>query len=297
MQDKELMQASACLPPQLRTAITAWANSFSGQCEEIRLRAGIPLTVSVQNGEIPVGHRPLTPQMIQDTVDRACEYSVHTFSAQLSQGYLTLPGGHRIGVCGDVVWEKGRIVSFRTVSSVNIRVARQIKGAALPELLQSILSERRVRSTLFFSPPKYGKTTLLRDLVRQISEQGLRVGIADERGELAALHRGQPQFDVGRCSDVISGCPKAQAALMLVKTMSPDVIVMDEITTEEDIRAALSCSHCGAAVIASAHADSMRDFKERPLYRQLISAAVFSQYYCIEKDRTVTPAGKEGILC
>lgn len=297
MQDKELMQAASCLPPQLRTMIQTWAAGHAGECEEIRLRAGCPLTVASARGEIPVGHRPMSPQLIQDTVDRACEYSVHTFSAQMSQGFLTIPGGHRIGLCGDAVWENGRITSFRSISSMNIRVARQITGAATPELLAGIGAGKSIKSSLFFSPPQYGKTTLLRDVAKSLSEQGYRVGIADERGELAALHRGQPQFSVGRCTDVITGCPKAEAALMLVKTMSPAVVVLDEITTEADIRAALSCSHCGAAVLASAHADSAEDFLRRPLYRKLLESRVFSQYFSIRRDRSVKQVEMEAGRC
>ncbi len=127
---------------------------------------------------------------------------------------------------------------------------------------------------------------MLRDLTRQLSEQGHRVGLADERGELAALYHGQPQFSIGPCTDVIGGCPKAEAALMLVKTMSPEVIVLDEITTEQDIQAALYCSHCGVAVLASAHAESFHDFRVRPLYRRILESEVFSLYFQIKKDRT-----------
>ena len=286
MPDRELIQAIECLPQPIRAHLKPWIDQTRPTCEEIRLRAGMPLTVADARSEHSTGGRALTPQILQDTVDRACNYSAHTFAAELSQGYVSLPGGHRMGLCGEAVWNDGAITAFRHISSVNLRVARQRKGAAPPEIVQAVTQGGLLRSAVFFSPPQYGKTTMLRDLARQLSEQGHRVGIADERGELAALYRGQPQFSIGPCADVICGCPKAEAALMLVKTMSPEVIVLDEITTEQDIHAALYCSHCGVAVLASAHAACFRDFQTRPLYRRILESEVFSLYLQLNKDHT-----------
>lgn len=299
MPDRELMGAVACLPPQLREALHKWVNTDNPECEEIRLRAGFPMTVVTPQGEIPTRSRVLTAQLIQDTVDRACEYSAHTFAANISQGFLTLPGGHRIGICGDAVWENGIIRSFRSISSVNIRIARQLCGIVPEHMIPTVCAQGALHSTMIFSPPRFGKTTLLRDLAVQLSEAGYRVGIADERGELAALHRGQPQFQIGAHTDVITGCPKAEAAMMLVKTMSPDVIVLDEITSERDVEAALYCSHCGVAVLASAHASGLSDFQTRPLYRRVWDARVFALYYEISRDRKVQLRKeiKEGTLC
>lgn len=287
MPDRELMQAAACLPPQLREVLQRWSERESAVCEEIRLRAGFPMAVVTAQGEIPTKTRALTVQQIQDTVDRACEYSAHTFAANIAQGFLTVPGGHRIGICGDAVWENGHIRSFRSISSINIRIARQLRGIVPKEILDRICQNGKLSNTLIFSPPRYGKTTFLRDLIVRLSESGYRIGIADERSELAALHRGQPQFRIGSHSDVITGCPKAEAAIMLVKTMSPDAIVLDEITSEQDIQAALYCSHCGVAVFASAHASGMEDFQRRPLYQNIWNSRAFSLYFEICKDRTV----------
>lgn len=287
MPDRELIQAIGCLPQPMRAYLQPWIDQTRPTCEEIRLRAGMPLTVADAKSEHSAGGRALTPQMLQDTVDRACNYSAHTFAAGLSQGYVTLPGGHRMGLCGEAVWNDGTITAFRHISSVNLRIARQRKGAAPPEVIQAVTRGGHLHSAVVFSPPQYGKTTMLRDLARQLSEQGHRVGIADERGELAALYRGQPQFSIGPCADVICGCPKAEAALMLVKTMSPEVIVLDEITTEQDIHAALYGSHCGVAVLASAHAADFHDFQTRPLYRRILESEVFSLYLQLNKDHTL----------
>lgn len=287
MQDRELMQAAAYLPVQLREILQRWSQGEHAACEELRLRVGFPMTAVTAQGEVPMKTKALTVQQIQDTVDRACEYSAHTFAANISQGFLTVAGGHRIGICGDAVWENGSIRSFRSISSINIRIARQLRGIVPKEMIERIRSGGQLRNTLIFSPPRYGKTTLLRDVIVRLSECGYRIGIADERGELAALYRGQPQFAIGSHTDVITGCPKSEAAIMLVKTMSPDAIVLDEITSEQDIQAALYCTHCGAAVFASAHASDLTDFETRPLYRKIYHSKAFSLYFEICKNRTV----------
>ncbi|MGN1030973.1 MAG: stage III sporulation protein AA, partial [Butyricicoccaceae bacterium] len=205
----------------------------------------------------------------------------------LKQGFLTLAGGHRLGVCGTAVMQHGEISAFRHVSSVNLRIARQIRGAAGEQLVQAVTAEDGIRSTLILSPPGRGKTTLLRDLTRQISEQGQRVGVADERCELSGMYRGTPQFDLGPHTDVLDSCPKAQAAMMLVKTMSPKAVVLDEITSEQDAQAIHYACHCGTAVLASAHALDFSDFSERPLYRKILDMKVFTCIAEIGHERQV----------
>lgn len=286
--EKKLEQASACLPPGLRQRLEQLSLLEQKQCEEIRLRASQPLQVTIQGQEQAVEGGKITSEDIADTFGRATEYSVHTYSDSLRQGFLTLHGGHRIGVCGQTAVQEGNVVSFRCISSLNIRIARQVNGAAPPELLQQLQQTDHLYSSLFLSPPGRGKTTLLRDIARQLSNHGIRTALADERSELAALHHGMPQFDIGQHSDVLDGCPKADAAMMLVKTMSPQLLVLDEITSDADIHAAEYASHCGVAVLASAHAWNLDDFRLRPLYQRLLERKIFSRIFCIEEDRHVT---------
>lgn len=208
------------------------------RCEELRLRVEQPMQIVVGESEQRVGESVFHSAEIKDTLERAAEYSLHTCADSLRQGFLTMCGGHRVGVCGQTAVQDGAMLSFRSISSLNIRIARQIKAAASPELLRQIRDGTHLHNTLFLSPPGWGKTTLLRDIARQLADAGVRTAVADERAELAALYHGVPQFDIGRHTDVIDGCPKAQAAMMLVKTMSPQLLLLDEITSEADIYAA-----------------------------------------------------------
>lgn len=285
--ENKLQQAAACMPLRLRSSLEQLDAEIQQQCEEIRMRVECPLTVAVGRQEHCIPNTRVTTADVQETVDRAAEYSFHAVSDSMRQGYITASGGHRIGICGQTAVHQGEVLSFRSISSLNIRIAREIHGAAKPDLLHALQKNGCLQSALFLAPPGIGKTTLLRDLARQLSDTGIRTAIADERSELAAMVRGVPQFDIGQHTDVLDGCPKAEAAMMLVKTMSPMLLVMDELTAEQDVRAAVYASHCGAAVIASAHAWDIDDFKLRPLYKELMQAAVFSQYYQISSDRTV----------
>lgn len=285
--ENKLQQAAASIPPRLRSGLEQLPIEQQQRCEEIRLRVERPLTVTVGRQEMCIPNTRVTAADLQETLNRAAEYSMHTVGDSMRQGYVTACGGHRIGICGQTAVHQGEVLSFRSISSLNIRVAREICGAAQPELLQALRKNGYLHSALFLAPPGVGKTTLLRDLARQLSDTGMRTAIADERSELAAMVRGIPQFDVGQHTDVLDGCPKAEAAMMLVKTMSPMLLVMDELTAVQDVKAAVYAAHCGTAVIASAHAWDVQDFKLRPLYRELMQAAVFSQYYQISADHTV----------
>lgn len=298
--ESRLEQAAACLSPSLRYRLEQLGTGEQQCCEEIRLRIGQPLQVTLRGKEQALPGSRLTSEEIAMAFSRAAEYSLHTYADSLCQGFLTLRGGHRIGVCGQTAVQQGRVLSFRCISSLNIRIARQLKGTATPELLEQLQETDSIISALFLSPPGRGKTTLLRDIARQMSDRGVRTALADERSELAALHDGVPQFDIGQHSDVIDGCPKAEAAMMLVKTMSPQLLVLDEITSEADARAAEYASHCGVAVLASAHAWNWDDFRQRPLYRKLLERNIFSRIFCIQADRHVVriePQGKENTEC
>ena len=175
--------------------------------------------------------------------------------------------------------------NLRSLSSVSIRIARQRPGAALP-LLSGLMEGGRLCSTLIAAPPGMGKTTLLRDLVRCISDGDgtppLRVGLADERGEVAALYGGVPQLRVGQRTDVIEGCPKAQGAMLLLRAMNPQVLAMDEITAPEDVGALLTAAGCGAALLATAHGEG-DELTRRPLYRTMLEERIFQRVVSIQR--------------
>ena len=278
-QDKAWQQAISCLPPPRAAQLAALDRQ--GEVEELRLRAGQPPAAKTAEGEQPLDLRPVTAQELRETLSRAARYSVHSYAESLKNGFVTLGGGHRLGVCGTVAEENGQVVGVRGLASLNLRIARQFTGLAAQ--IAPWIGDGAPQSVLLLSPPGLGKTTLLREWVRLVSDKGYTVAVADERSEIAALADGVPQFDVGRCTDVMEGCDKKQAALMLLKTMSPALLAFDEITAPADVEAVSLCAHCGTAVVASAHAADVDDLRQRPLYRVLLELGVFGRAVVITR--------------
>ena len=271
-------QAAAVLPLRLRQRALALPLEEQGLVEELRLRAGRPLSAVLPEGERPLGGGPVSSAELEQLVEISSRASLHTVLPQICQGYLTIEGGHRLGLCGTAVLREGEIHSLRRLSSANLRVARQVMGAA-ETVLSRLCPAGRLESTLILAPPGLGKTTLLRDLVRLVSEgegcQPLRVSLADERGEVAALWNGIPQLDVGRNTDVVEGCPKAQGLMLLLRAMNPQVLAADEITAPEDAAALRTAFGCGVTLLATAHGGDKSDLERRALYRPLLEEGCF----------------------
>ena len=271
-------QAVQVLPLRLRREALALSQEERGRAEELRLRVGWPMSVVFPQGERPLEGPGVEGADLEQLLEIASRASVHTALPQLRQGFLTLEGGHRLGLCGRAVMEGGEIRTFGDLSSAAIRIARQVRGAAGP-VLDRLCPGGRLADTLLLSPPGQGKTTLLRDLIRRVSQgEGcvpLRVGLADERGEVAAMYRGRPQLEVGRRTDVAGGCPKGQGLMLLLRAMNPQVLAADEITAPEDVAALLAAAGCGVTLLATAHGNGREDLLRRPLYRPLLEEGVF----------------------
>ena len=223
-------QAVQALPLRLRREALSLPEGDRDRAEELRLRVGWPMTVLVEGRERSLGGPPVERGELDQLVEIASRASLHTVLDQVRRGYLTMEGGHRIGLCGTAVLREGEIHSLRNLSSANLRIARQVRGAAAP-VLDRLCPGGRLAGTLILAPPGQGKTTLLRDLIRSVSEgEGccpLRVALADERGEVAAMYNGQPQLEVGRRTDVTEGCPKDQGLMLLLRAMNPQVLAAD----------------------------------------------------------------------
>ncbi len=292
-------QAAAVLPGPLRDGLRALGEDRLERAEEFRLRRGFPMTVLLPEGERETNGPPVGEDELRQVVENATQCSAHTALDRVRQGFVTLRGGHRIGLCGSVTKKDGRIVTLRELSSLSIRVARSVPGLAKP-LLPELTEDGRFLSTLILAPPGAGKTTLLRDLVRVLSDgEGCpphRVSVADERGEIAALWRGEPQLYVGRHTDVLDGCSKSEGLSILIRGMDPQVAAADELGGSEDVRAAEEAAGCGVAVLATAHGAGLEDLRRRPACRELLELGAFRRLVVLERRGAVRSVRVEALL-
>ena len=281
-------QAAALLPAWLRGPLERLPREEQALTEEIRLRAGRAMTVGSPAGEkqAPGSGEIVRSSDLSLVLEVATRASAHTALDRVQTGFFTVRGGHRIGLCGSAVVREGAVHNLRQLSSLSIRVAREVPGVA-EAVLEVLRRPGGVHSTLILSPPGGGKTTLLRALVRSLSDgvegPALRVGLADERSEVAALWEGMPQLDVGGHTDILDGCPKAAALMMLLRGMNPQVLAADEITAPEDAEALEAAANCGVSLLATAHGTGPEDPRIRPLYRRLLERKVFQRLVVIRR--------------
>ena len=260
--------------------------------EEIRLRAGQPLTVLLPCGEIcpaPESDTIIMPHDLEQLCDTVTGYSRYAVTESMSRGYITAKGGFRLGVCGTAVVKQGSNTNMRDISSVTIRIAREMPGVShsiMPQLLQ----DEDFHSTLIAAPPGAGKTTLLRDLIRCLSDgcaqcPPQRVAVVDERSEIAMMYQGLPQVSIGTHTDVLDACPKAIGIPLLIRSVNPQIIAVDEITESADIRTMIAAANCGVKFLATIHALDRQELQHKPLYTELMDANVFSTLITIGKGR------------
>ena len=226
---------------------------------EIRLRSGRPAVCVEISGKMMVCSEPFSAREISDVFAEICGYSVYSYENDIARGFVTINGGHRVGISGTCVYKNGKIETIRDISGLNIRVAHEVKGCA--DGLADMLFSDKPRSLLLGGVPMSGKTTVLRDLARRLSER-FRVAVIDSRGEISATVKGTPSFDVGLNTDVLCGCDKTDGILMALRALSPEIIICDEIGDDE--RAIEQCAFCGAKIIASAHAGDFAELSKRP---------------------------------
>ncbi len=272
---KQFMTAAGLLPERLWRAAFTLSPEEREKTEEFRLRVGRPFC-ALCAGRRHVLAEDVSREELDELLQRATRSSVHTYLEQIRQGFLTVPSGHRLGLAGEIAKKDGSIVNLRAFSSCNLRIARQMVGLA--DDLCRRLYPHAFKSTLIIAPPGGGKTTLLRDMVRILSQR-LTLSLADERMEVAACRDGQPQFDVGLC-DVMSGGEKSEVVAMLLRSMSPQVIALDEITSQQDAAALVAASYTGCRFLTTLHTSRAEELMHRPAYRLLMEQRIFS--YIIE---------------
>ena len=227
------------------------------EVEEIRIRVNKPIAIKTSNN-IKILEHLTTVEEIKEIFEKICENSVYSFKRQICEGYITLKNGHRVGITGNCVTENGQVINMNYISSFNFRIAREKLGCS-DEILKYIVQENEIFNTLIVSKPGCGKTTLLRDVIRQISNNGKTCGVVDERGEIAAMSKGIPQNDIGILTDVVDNITKCIGMSMLIRSMAPDIIACDEIGNKEDIDAINYAMCSGVKGIFTAHGENLEE--------------------------------------
>lgn len=292
VKEKKAEEIYRILALPLRKLLKACQLDFS-KLQEIRLRIDAPFLVVYGGREYFVdsggglskddGRSVLVNrEQIRETMEYISNYSMYAFEEELRQGYITVQGGHRVGVAGKMIWEKQGAKNMKHISFLNIRLAHEVIGCA-DRIFPYVTQEERLFHTLIISPPRCGKTTLLRDLIRQLSDgrkefAGMTVGVVDERSELGACYLGIPQNDLGCRTDILDGCPKVQGMMMLVRSMAPQVIAVDEVGSREDVEAMEYVMNCGIYLLATVHGNSIDDIKNKPVLGRLVRERVFERY-------------------
>ncbi|MGN0131842.1 MAG: stage III sporulation protein AA [Lachnospiraceae bacterium] len=279
--------------------------------QEIRLRVNCPCIFIVdrmeqypdKEGSISCDREKavvLNKEEITAIFNHICNYSPYAYESQLRQGFLTVAGGHRVGVFGQVVMDGDRVALIKQVQFLHIRVVHEVKGAA-KGILPYLYKEGRFCNTLVISPPGAGKTTMLRDIARMVSDgnsyhPGMQVCIIDERSEIAGSFMGVPQTHVGIRSDVLDGCPKAIGMLMAVRAMGPQLIVVDELGLDADYEALLCASGCGINLLASVHGNDLSDISRKYRDKENVFHEVFQRFIVLRWDKEKGKYGQQWIV-
>lgn len=279
------------LSPQIKDILMQMDTENFNCLEEIRLRCGQPLMFKIGDQDWSVNHQgklqknPEASYRVQEgDINRSIlaisDNSLYAFEEEIRRGFITIPGGHRVGLAGQVVMERGEVKTIKDFSSLSFRIAREIKDCSHPFLHHIYRQQNMPGNTLFISAPRCGKTTILRDVARNIS-LGNRwgppcsVSLIDERSELAGSYQGRVQMDLGPRTDVLDACPKALGMMMAIRALGPQVIISDEIGRREDVEALQECVNAGVAVISSVHAGNLTEAQQRPILKEILSSGAF----------------------
>lgn len=280
------------LPSRLRQMFRDLPICFQ-DLQEIRLRAGSPVLFRYLGQEYFLNATGgmsrdkrsaynVGREELREAVEYISNYSLYAYEEELRQGYLTIQGGHRIGIAGKIILENKQIKSISYITCLNIRLAHEVLGCG-EHILPYLVSGQQLCHTLLISPPRQGKTTLLRDLIRLLSSgfvdmPGMTVGVVDERSEIGACYRGQPQNDLGYRTDILDACPKVEGMMLLVRSMAPEVIAVDEIGSRADVEAMEYVMNSGVKLLATVHGNGMDDIQAKPVLGRLVQERMFQRY-------------------
>ncbi|MBP3337828.1 MAG: stage III sporulation protein AA [Lachnospiraceae bacterium] len=275
------------LPVDLRGVLSEISKGFEDTLEEINVRVNKPVILRVggENGPSEIVTDYVVGQgNIKEMLGFISNFSMYAYEEEVREGYITIKGGHRVGISGKIVMDDEKVKTIKNISSINIRVARQIKGCA-DEIINNLMING-FENTLIISPPCKGKTTLLREMVRLLSDRyNYKLGLVDERGEIAACHMGIPQNDVGIRTDVMDGCKKDKGITMLVRSMSPEIVAVDELGNESDVKAIFMAGSYGRGILATIHGNSVKSVLNKGFMKELDKESFFKKFIVIGDNR------------
>jgi stage III sporulation protein AA len=302
--DKKLI---GYLPDEVKKIIRRTLSWLTDEIIEIRLRVDQPLEVITYNNRYFLNKRGypmgdynnkkksfyIGSKILKKAILILTEHSLYALERQLKEGFITIEGGHRVGFTGEVVTEAGSIKRIRNINSINYRITREVTGAA-DKVVGKLYNFKNniVYNTLIISPPLCGKTTLLRELIRVLSEgisslgiEGKKLGVVDERSEIGGSYNGVPQNRIGYRTDLLDNCPKSEGMLILVRSMSPEVIAVDEIGDERDVESILHTLNAGVSLITTVHGESLDQVQQRPGLKKLFTNRSFQRYIILSKKK------------
>ena len=291
-------------PENIKSKLMKGSLKIPGKIQEIRLTVNSPPEVITTQNRFFINHQGkkiknvnksefrINKQDIERAVILLSDNSVYALERQLREGFITLPGGHRVGFTGEVVTENRSIKTIKNINSLNYRFTREVTGPGSKIFPHLLNKNREFVSTLIISPPLCGKTTLLRDLVRVLSEgvsaigyEGVRVGVVDERSEIGGAYRGVSQNDLGPRTDLLDNCPKSEGMMLLIRSMSPQVIAVDEIGGSQEITALREAVRTGVRLLATIHGSDVKKVQERPGVKYLFEKKLFERFIVLSRKQ------------
>lgn len=293
------------LSPNLKDLLYSIPDEYKNSIEEIRLRNGYPLSIYCNNrdyfiskyGVVLTGNRDgyiINKAEIDSCFQIITNYSVYAFTEEIRNGFITIKGGHRVGIGGKIIYNNGGIDNIKNISSLNIRIGREKKNISNKIIPYLLSADEYFLNTLIISPPQCGKTTLIRDIIRNLSNghgiknnRGFKISLVDERSEIAGMYNGLPTKDLGCRTDILDGCLKSDGIMILIRAMSPEIIAVDEIGGKGDIEAIGEGLRAGIGFIATIHGHSLEDIKNRVNMKELFNEKIFKRYILLDRSNGV----------